>query len=101
VVSASRERERDLMVSMRVADGGITSTTGKDGDFVVVSGLSVLTAARWRENHASFFHPFLHRGVDIIRYRERGRDLIRDDCFGPPIILAFHSSTRIRRFLVG
>jgi len=70
VVSASRERERDLMVSMRVPDGGITSTTGKDGDFVVVSGLSVLTAAGWRENHAGFFHPFLHCRIDIIRYRE-------------------------------
>ena len=61
VVSASRERERDLMVSMRVPDGGITSTTGKDGDFVVVSGLSVFAATGWRENHAGFFHPFLER----------------------------------------
>ena len=59
VIGATVQRERHFVISVGVADGGVTPAAVEDGDFVVVTGGFVEFAAGWSESHACLFHPLL------------------------------------------
>ena len=59
VIGATVQRQRYFVISVGVADGGITSASVEDGDLVVVPGGFVKFTTCWSESHASLFHPLL------------------------------------------
>ena len=59
VIGATVQRQRYFVISVGVADGGVTSASVEDGDLVVVPGGFVKFAAGWSKSHASLFHPLL------------------------------------------
>jgi len=92
-VGAATSLKGHLVRTMVVANAGVTSLAAEDGDVVAVSGRASFSTAGLHESDASLSHPHLHTGVNGIDLagRESTGNLVRDDSFGPSVIVAGHS----------
>merc|ERR1712168_1097974 len=92
-VGAATSLKGHLVRAMVVANAGVTSLAAEDGDVVAVSGRAGFSTAGLHESDASLSHPHLHTGVNGIDLagRESTGNLVRDDSFGPSVIVAGHS----------